>query len=150
LAEISSDWLAAEQRQDSEITDIINKLNSKELTDDVAQTYELRKGVLFRKVQRNGRTRCLPVVPHAFRWSVINKVHESIIHLGWKKTLDKTYQYYWFARMNKFVTKFVDSCITCKTVKGSSGKIQAELHPIPKVNVPWHTVHIDITGKLSG
>jgi len=25
-----------------------------------------------------------------------------------------------------------------------------ELHPIPKVNIPWHTVHIDISGKLSG
>jgi len=130
---------------------LINKLNSKELTGDVAQTYEFRKGVLFRKVQRNGRTRCLPVVPHAFRWSVINQInHESIMHFGWKKTLDKTYQYYWFAKMNKYVRKFVDSCITCKTDKGSSGKIQAELHPIPKVNVPWHTVHIDITGKLSG
>jgi len=25
-----------------------------------------------------------------------------------------------------------------------------ELHPIPKVEIPWHTVHIDISGKLSG
>jgi len=25
-----------------------------------------------------------------------------------------------------------------------------ELHPIPKISIPWHTVHIDISGKLSG
>lgn len=25
-----------------------------------------------------------------------------------------------------------------------------ELHPIPKISIPWHTVHIDILGKLSG
>ncbi|XP_053989913.1 uncharacterized protein LOC128882354 [Hylaeus volcanicus] len=29
-------------------------------------------------------------------------------------------------------------------------KVQAELHPIPKVTTPWHTVHINVTGKLSG
>ena len=38
----------------------------------------------------------------------------------------------------------------CRVSKASSGKIQAELHPIPKTSIPWHTVHVDITGKLSG
>jgi len=44
----------------------------------------------------------------------------------------------------------VDNCITCRLSKPSSGKIQSELHPIPKIDIPWHTVHVDITGKLSG
>lgn len=34
--------------------------------------------------------------------------------------------------------------------KSPSGKVPAELHSIPKVSIPWHTLHIDITGKLSG
>lgn len=72
------------------------------------------------------------------------------MHLGWEKTLDKAYDFYWFANMSKYIRKFVENCITCKMSKTSSGKIQASLHPIPKVNIPWHTVHIDITGKLSG
>lgn len=38
--------------------------------------------------------------------------------------------------------------MTCKLCKSHSGKYQAELHPIPKVRIPWHTIHID--GKLSG
>ena len=38
----------------------------------------------------------------------------------------------------------------CRVSKASSGKIQAELHPIHKTSIPWHTVHMDITGKLSG
>lgn len=25
-----------------------------------------------------------------------------------------------------------------------------EMHPMPKAYIPWHTVHIDISGKLSG
>lgn len=52
--------------------------------------------------------------------------------------------------MSRYVRKFVDNCITCKLSKSRSGKVQAELHPIPKTNIPWHTIHVDITGKLSG
>jgi len=38
----------------------------------------------------------------------------------------------------------------CKLFKPSTGKVQMELHPIPKVEIPWHTGHIDISGRLSG
>lgn len=66
------------------------------------------------------------------------------------KTLNKVREYYWFEGMTKYVRKFVDNCFACKLSKSSSGKVQAELHPIPKTSIPWHTVHLDITGKLSG
>ena len=52
--------------------------------------------------------------------------------------------------MAKYVRKFVRNCHACRVSKASSGKIQAELHPIPKTSIHWHTVHMDITGKLSG
>lgn len=72
------------------------------------------------------------------------------MHLGHKKTLEKAYCHYWFPHMNKYVRKCVENCITCKLSKSHSGKLQAELHPIPKTSTPWHTIHIDATGKLSG
>lgn len=119
--------------------------------------YELRSALLFRKVQRNNRTRCLPIVPRAFRWSVVNHNHKVIMHFGCEKTLENFYEYYCFEHMSKYVRKFVNNCITCKLSKSnfyrnqtSSGKVQAELHPIPKVCVPWHTVNVNISGKLSG
>lgn len=52
--------------------------------------------------------------------------------------------------MAKSVRKYIDSCIVCKASKGPSGAQQARLHPIPKVSIPWHMIHIDFTGKLSG
>lgn len=110
----------------------------------------MRAGVLYRKIQRNSKTFSLPVVPRAFRWSVINQVHESNMHLGWQKTLDKVYEHYWFDCMAKYVRKFVENFITFRVSKSSSGKVQMELHPIPKVRIPWHTLHIDISGQLSG
>ena len=71
------------------------------------------------------------------------------MHLGWDKTLGKLYEYYWFEEMAKYVRKFVENCHACRVSKASSDKIQAELHPISKTSIPWHTVHVDITGKLS-
>jgi len=95
------------------------------------KTFELRGGTLYRKIQRRGKTHCLLIVLKPFRWSAVNNVHEAIMHLGWEKTLAKMYEYCWFDKMSKYVRKFVDNCIT--------GKVQPELHPIPKVSVPFHT-----------
>jgi transposase InsO family protein len=150
ITELPSNWLLAEQQRDEEIKRLVSDLEQGQLNDDIVKTYEVRSGILHRKVQRNGRTRCLPILPRAMRWSVINNVHESLIHLGYDKTLEKLYNHYWFQGMCRYVRKFVDSCVTCKIAKSHSGKVQAELHPIPKIAIPWHTVHIDATGKLSG
>jgi len=40
--------------------------------------------------------------------------------------------------------------MACRASKSTSGKSQMELHPFPKISIPWHTVHIDISEKLSG
>ena len=150
LATLSDTWLQAEQEKDEEISKIRSDLQNEILPEDVRKTYEIRSNIVHRKVQRNGRTRCLPIVPRAFKWAVINNVHESVMHLGWEKTLEKVYDHFWFPSMAKYVKKFVDSCITCKVCKTHSGRVQAELHPIPKTAIPWHTIHIDASGKLSG
>lgn len=150
LAELSSNWLQAEQEKDPEIQKVLSDLQNEMLAEEARKTYEVRSGILHRKVQRSGRTRVLPIVPRAFKWSVINNVHESIMHLGWEKTLEKVYDHYWFEGLSKYVRKFVENCITCKISKSQSGKVHAELHPIPKACVPWHTIHIDASGKLSG
>lgn len=150
VTELSPNWLQAEQQRDEEISKIVVEVESGQMNEELAKTYVLRSGVLYRKIQRNGRTKCLPYLPRSLRWSVINNVHDSLVHLGADKTREKLFDFYWFPGMTQYVKKFVDSCVTCKVAKSHSGKVQAELHPIPKVTIPWHTVHIDATGKLSG
>lgn len=150
LTEISDNWFQAEQQKDPEIKSITSNLQNNTLDPNIAGTYEIRRGILHRKIERNSRSIWLPIVPRPFQWAVINHIHESIMHLGWEKTLEKAYCHYWFPHMNKYVRKFVENCITCRLSKSHSGRVQAELHPIPKVSSPWHTIHIDATGKLSG
>ena len=114
LAEISEDWLLAEQRGDPQISEIVIKLQNDDLAKDIGNTYELRSDTLYRRIQRKSTTLCLPIVPRDFRWSVINHVHQSIMYLGWDKTLEKLYEYYWFEGMAKYVRKFVENVMLVK------------------------------------
>jgi len=82
LSVITDNWLIPEQQRDLGIVDIMNQINGGEMQVDRAKTFEVRAGMLHRKIQRSGKTRCLPVIPRAFRVSVINHVHEDIMHLG--------------------------------------------------------------------
>ena len=50
LAELSEDWLLEEQRRDLQILEIVRKLQNDELAEDIANTYELHAGTLYRKV----------------------------------------------------------------------------------------------------
>lgn len=72
LTELSEDWIRAEQQRDEDIVEIIYKLNNNDYPLELSKTYDLRTGVLHRKIQRNCKTLCLPVIPRSFRWSVIN------------------------------------------------------------------------------
>lgn len=134
--ELHQGWLAVEQKRDSEVQDLVRKHDNNELPEAVAHTYDVRKGILYRKIERNRNTFWLPVVPRSLTWTLINHVHTEIKHLGAEKTLDKIYEQYWFPQMAKQVRIFVNSCIVCKASKGCSGAQQVQLHPIPKVATP--------------
>lgn len=82
ITELTDNWLLVEQQRDEDIAKVISDLNDNRLSEDVAKTYELRSRVLFRKIQRHGRNRFLPIIPRSLRWSVINNVHEGLMHLG--------------------------------------------------------------------
>lgn len=150
FTEVDKNWLHVEQQRDPEISDIMSRLRSDELPDELSSTYDIRQGLLYRKIQRRKTTSWLPIVPRSLIWSLINHIHAEIKHLGYDKTLEKLYDLYWFPNMSKYVKKFTDSCVVCKSSKGSSGARQVQLHSIPKSTIPWHTVHVDISGKLSG
>ena len=150
LVELSGEWLQVAQQQDPEIKLILDKLDKDLLPHDLAKTYEINEGILYRKFQHKKKNCKAPIVPKFYRWVVVNSIHESILHMGLPKTQDKVLEKFWFPNMNKFIKKFIENCVTCKITKAPSGKKQVQLYPIPKTDIPFDTVHIDITGKLSG
>lgn len=150
FSELEKGWLLVEQQRDPEISDIVSKLRSDDYPLEMARTYDVRQGILYRKIERGRISKWLPIIPRSLTWTLIGHVHTEIKHLGFEKTLDKLYDLYWFPNMAKFVKKYVDSCVICKASKGPSGAQQVQLHPISKPAIPWHTIHLDLSGKLSG
>lgn len=137
-----------EQHRDPELSKIVQSI--KQGGDKETDCF-IRDDVLCKKIKiEDGRTKILKIIPQSYQWSLINHYHEALNHFGWEKTLQNIKEHFWFEKMSSKVRNFIDNCVVCKTMKGASGATQAELHPIKKTAEPFHTLHIDITGKLSG
>lgn len=50
--------------------------------------------------------------------------------------------------MRRFTKKYVSSCLQCAHHEAPSGHKEGFLHPIPKVEVPFHTLHADHLGPF--
>jgi transposase InsO family protein len=88
------------------------------------------------------------VVPKTARNQVVFYHHDSFGHFGAEKTLELVKQKYWFPRMKKYIKRYVSCCLACMYNKEPTGKQPGFLHPIPKFDVPLHTIHIDHLGPF--
>ncbi|CAH2008335.1 unnamed protein product [Acanthoscelides obtectus] len=108
------------------------------------ELYKIKEGKLYRKLG----DKIAWVVPKSCRWQICRLCHDENGHFGLKKTLKKIQESYWFAGMRRFVKKYVGACLNCLYYKQPSRKKQGYLHPIEKVPIPFHTIHIDHLGPF--
>lgn len=145
---ISQDsWLLTLQLADPDISRIYKILKPEEDEEckDIRQNYIVRNRTVYRKVG----DQILLVVPRNARWQVCRANHDDIGHHGYTKTLEKVRSLYWFPKLRKFVKKYVSACIECAYNKdGASRQKSGHLFPIEKVNIPFHTLHIDHLGPF--
>jgi hypothetical protein len=74
--------------------------------------------------------------------------HDNVGHFGAEKTLELIKGKYWFPKMKKYVTRYVSCCLACMYNKEPTGKQPGFLHPIPKFDIPMHTIYIDHLGPF--
>lgn len=136
------DWLATVQGADSEIQRIVGILKDPQFDDviDIKSNYKLKNDRLYRVTSDGDRW----VVPKGVRWQIVKQNHDDIGHFALDKTLERIKATYWFAKMRKYI----GSCLECAYLKASGGKKPGTLHPIPKVNTPFDTVHADHVGPF--
>lgn len=124
---------------------IIEQLKNNSADPHLTNNYELAgEGRLYRKTINGNRL----VVPNAARWKIIQMHHDDIGHVGLKRCLDIIKKDYWFAKMTRFITKYVNSCIHCAYGKGEYGRKSGMLHPIPKPTEPMRMIHVDHLGPF--
>ncbi|CAH2103297.1 unnamed protein product [Euphydryas editha] len=144
------DWLLTLQLGDPDlcrIRDIVSsKLDSKGLA-YIRDNYVLKNNKLFRCLggdKENVRW----VVPKGARWQLCKMNHDDIGHVGYEKTLERMKKSYWFAKMKRFTKKYVSACIDCAYAKKAANGREGLLHPIEKVAIPFHTLHVDHLGPF--
>lgn len=131
--------LAILQNNDATIVKIRDALEETE-----SPLYELRDGLVYRK----SGDKLLFYVPESMINNVIRTCHDDIGHLGINKVIDLITRNYWFADMKNTVAKYIQNCLKCIVYSPNYGKGEGFLHPIPKGNVPFDTLHIDHYGPL--
>lgn len=140
------DWITTVQMADDEVRKIKHVLSDPGSSDiaEVHKNYKLKNDRVYRIV--NDEIKWL--VPKGVRWQILKMNHDDVGHCGFEKTLQRIRQHYWFAKMRRFVKKYVTSCLECAHHKAPGGKREGELHTIEKVSVPFHTVHADHLGPF--
>lgn len=147
LAITQHDWLMSLQLTDPKISHIRQVLEDPKYNElvDIKQNFLIKDNKLFRKVGQNDFKW---VVPKGARFQILRLNHDDVGHFSVEKTLARIKRDFWFPKMKKFVYKYVKSCIHCAYGKDSNGKKEGFLHPIPKPDIPFHTIHIDHLGPF--
>jgi len=142
-----SEWIKVSQMQDSNIEVIRKILESGEIRRDTKQYFEkyvLKGDVIFRRTDKRNKW----MVPRMAQFNVVKLCHDDQGHFALDKTLEKIRENYWFKGMRKFVSKYIKACLNCLYYKATNGRKSGFLHPIEKVAIPFHTIHLDHIGPF--
>ncbi|CAB3257278.1 unnamed protein product [Arctia plantaginis] len=105
-----NDWLHTVQMTDPELKRIKLILESDENNvKDIVTNFVVKNVKIYRRVGDQLKW----VVPKGARWRVCQLNHDESGHFAYDKTLDKIKHDYWFPKMNKFIRKYVSSCLNC-------------------------------------
>lgn len=144
------DWLHTLQLGDSELNRIRkileDDLDSKGLQ-YIKDNYLIRDNKLYRYI-KGDKENLRWVVPKGARWQICRLNHDEIGHMGQEKTLERIKKHYWFTKINRFVKKYINACIECAYAKKGGKNNEGLLHPIEKVALPFHTLHVDHLGPF--
>ncbi|CAB3256531.1 unnamed protein product [Arctia plantaginis] len=140
------DWIATVEGNDSEIKRIRDILedDKTKFVPEGCKNYQLKGSYVYKILDEGLRW----VVPRSCRWQVLRMNHDEVGHFGFEKTLNRIRGIFWFPKMRRFNKKYVSACLECAHHKAPGGPKEGVLHPIPKLEKPFHTLHADHLGPF--
>jgi hypothetical protein len=141
------DWILAAQLKDErckQFHTILSRTPNGNEEKKIHDKYTLKMNRVYKVTPGGLRW----VVPKTARSQIVFYHHDNVGHFGAEKTLDLVKQKYWFPQMNKYIKRYVSCCLACMYNKEPTGKRPGFLHPIPKLDIPMHTLHIDHLGPF--
>ena len=113
--------------------------------------FQMEDGVI-RHLSRDGNwVVCIPKIKIGRRMIteiIIHQAHESVGHLGARRTGDYVRRWYWWPSIGHEIDKFCRSCGRCQTTKVSNQRPARLLHSMPAPDRPWHSIAMDFVGPF--
>ncbi|KAK8756781.1 hypothetical protein V5799_000517 [Amblyomma americanum] len=141
--------IADEQRQDSSLRILIDRLNCAS-RDPSLQLFVIQDGVLYRRNLRPDGPPLLLVVPQRLRSSVLAELHDlpTAGHLGVSRTYDRVRRRFFWPGLYRSVRRYVASCDLCQRRKRPSTLPAGLLQPIDVPLEPFYRVGLDLLGPF--
>ena len=159
----SKNNIKLEQKQDPQISPIVEYLESGHLPDNPKQArsillrqedYFLIDGILFHLFTSHGpqasKASAQLVVPQNLRKTLLEQHHDDPLggHLGTSRMISVMRPRYFWLGMIKDITEYVRSCKMCNTAKPSNLTLSPPLTIRDPAPGPFHTLFIDTVGPL--
>lgn len=107
------------------------------------EAYFLKNDILY----KYDKGRELLVVPKAMQSEIIKKAHE-IGHFAVGKTEEVVKREFFISKLMEKIQTCIRNCIPCILGSKKEGKKEGLMHPIPKMEGPLNTYHIDHLGPM--
>lgn len=105
--------------------------------------YKMKNGLLHRAVEGQD----LLVVPRLMERQIISDAHNAG-HIGVQKMMHGIKQKFWIPHLELKVRQHIGNCVPCILHNKKLGLKEGYLSPIPKGDVPLHTLHMDHVGPM--
>jgi len=147
-----------EQRKDKVLSEVMQWMESKELSSDSSDEVKLliekqghmfvmHDNKLFLNVTERHGNRYLLVVPELMKKMIFDKCHQAGGHPGFKKTLYRIKERFWWKGMAAEVKKWTKICKTCQMVKPPN-KAQAAPMTMQTAEGVFSRLNVDFHGPF--
>ena len=138
------------QEQDPELAKGFEEANNQELPDD-EKMFKMHEGRLCRIIEEEivpgiKKKTLRLIIPRQIRKSVVYACHDDVVagHLGYKRTLLRLQQRYWWPKMTNDVKWYVRTCRNCQFAKKDYGPKGGPLNPLPPRSEPFDVIGMDL------
>lgn len=138
ISAVASKRMLEAQKNDEVACEIVGKIERGESVDD----FVIRNGILYKGVEGEQL-----YVPQQMQEELIRNAHERG-HFGVRKTKERLTGEYYITNMDEKIKRCIENCVTCIVSEKKKGKLEGQLRPIPKGDVPLDTFHVDHLGPM--
>ncbi|XP_047475992.1 uncharacterized protein LOC125029857 [Penaeus chinensis] len=142
------------QREDKTLDKIREYAESKRVfsgkSEGETHSFVVKRGALYRRVQRTQQVTEQLVVPESFRDAVIGLAHDSLMggHLGIKKTTARIQSNFFWPGMGVEITRYCRSCDVCQRTVDKGRVSRVKMGRVPLIQEPFQRVAVDIVGPI--